>query len=117
MNVVTLIGNLTREPELREVGEHKVCSFGIAVDRPGKDKGADFINVQAWNGQGEAVANHLTKGARVGVTGSIRSRTWDKDDGTKGYATEVNASRVDFLSAPKTPAEAPPPPSDDDIPF
>ena len=100
MNVVTLIGNLASEVDLREVGdERKVASFLLAVDRPG-DKGADFVRVSAWNKQAEACVRFLGKGNRVGVDGRLRSRSWDDADGTRRSAVEVVANRVQFLSRP-----------------
>ena len=100
MNVVTLIGNLASDVELREVGEdRKVASFLLAVDRPG-DKGADFVRVAAWNKQAESCARFLAKGRRVAVDGRLRSRSWDDADGTRRTAVEVVANSVQFLSRP-----------------
>ena len=100
MNVVTLIGNLASDVELREVGEdRKVASFLLAVDRPG-DKGADFVRVAAWNKQAESCARFLAKGRRVAIDGRLRSRSWDDADGTRRSAVEVVANSVQFLSRP-----------------
>lgn len=122
VNQVALVGNLCSDVELKQIGEDKqVANFRIAVDRPGKDAGADFISVSTWNGSAKACAEFLHKGSKVGVTGSIRTRSWEAEDGSKRYAVEVSASRVEFLT-PKgsTPAATEPstaPPDDDDIPF
>ena len=87
MNVVALIGNLATDIELRDVApDKKVASFLLAVDRPGKDAGADFFQVATWNRQAEVCDEYLSKGSQVAVDGrlpwplaakiaSIRART------------------------------------------
>lgn len=97
MNVVTLIGNLASDVELREVaGDKKVAGFLLAVDRASSDGGADFVHVAAWDRQGELCAEHLEKGSRVAVDGRLRSRSWE-EDGKRRSAIEVVARRVEFL--------------------
>ncbi len=97
MNVVTLIGNLATEVELREVGpEKKVASFVLAVDRTGRDGGADFVSVSAWDRQAELCAEYLGKGRRVAVDGRLKSRSWE-EEGKRRSAIEVVARRVEFL--------------------
>jgi single-strand DNA-binding protein len=97
MNVVTLIGNLATEVELREVGpEKKVASFLLAVDRASRDGGADFVNVCAWDRQAELCAEYLGKGRRVAVDGWLKSRSWE-EEGKRRTAIEVVARRVEFL--------------------
>jgi single-strand DNA-binding protein len=100
MNSVSLVGNLATEVELKEVSEKKVASFLLAVDRAGRDGGADFVWISAWDRQGELCAEHLGKGARVGVEGRLKSRTWEQE-GRRRDAIEVVARRIDFLGAPK----------------
>jgi single-strand DNA-binding protein len=110
MNVVSLIGNLATDVELRELGEQKrVASFLLAVDRP--SEGADFVRVAVWDKQADVCARFLTKGRHVGVEGKLRSRSWEEPDGTRRGAVEVVAHRVEFLSRPdgqalETPFEA-----------
>ena len=106
MNVVTLIGNLATDVEVRDVGEHKVASFLLAVDRRSRDGGADFLRVCAWDRQGELCSQFLTKGRRVAVDGRLRSRSWE-EEGKRRTAVEVVAGHVEFLGAPEAPAEAP----------
>jgi single-strand DNA-binding protein len=97
MNIVTLIGNLATEVELREVGpEKKVASFLLAVDRASREGGADFVNVSAWDRQAELCAEYLGKGQRVAIDGRLRSRSWE-DEGKRRTAVEVVARRVEFL--------------------
>jgi single-strand DNA-binding protein len=99
VNVVTLIGNLATDVELREVGEGKrVASFVLAVDRPKKDGGADFVRVAVWDRQGELCGQFLAKGKRVGLDGRLRSRSWQDSEGNRRSAVEVVANRVQFLS-------------------
>jgi single-strand DNA-binding protein len=100
VNVVTLIGNLATDVELKDVGEDRqVASFLLAVNRPGKDE-ADFVFVSTWNKQAETCARYLTKGKRVAVDGRLRSSSWEDSDGNKRNAIEVVANRVQFLSPP-----------------
>ncbi len=112
MNVVTLIGNLATDVEVRELGDDKrVASFLLAVDRPTSTGGADFIRIAAWNKQAETCAKYLTRGQRVAVDGRLRSRSWEEADGKRRSAVEVVANRVQFLSPPpqareETPFEA-----------
>lgn len=111
MNVVTLIGNLATDVELRDLGEDRqVANFLLAVDRPGKDE-ADFVRISAWNKQAELCAQYLGKGRKVGVDGRLRSSSWEDTDGNKRSAIEVVAHRVEFLSPPQGKEAAP------DIPF
>ena len=97
MNVVTLIGNLATDVELREVGpEKKVASFVLAVDRANRDGGADFVSVSAWDRQAELCAEYLGKGRRIAVDGRLKSRSWE-EEGKRRSAVEVVARRVEFL--------------------
>jgi single-strand DNA-binding protein len=106
MNVVTLIGNLATDVELRELGEdRRVASFVLAIDRPGREE-ADFVRIAAWNKQAELCARFLSKGRRVALDGRLRSHSWE-DEGKRRSAVEVVANRVQFLSAPDKSAEAP----------
>ncbi|HUJ55465.1 MAG TPA: single-stranded DNA-binding protein [Gaiellaceae bacterium] len=97
MNIVTLIGNLATDVELREVGpEKKVASFLLAVDRASREGGADFVSVSVWDRQAELCAEYLGKGQRVAIDGRLRSRSWE-DEGKRRTAVEVVARRVEFL--------------------
>ena len=102
MNQLTIIGNLTKEPELRHTQDGTpVCGFTVAVNRKktqnNKEPGADFFNVNAWRGLGENCARFLEKGKKVCVVGRISLRTWEKD-GKHGASLEVLADDVEFLS-------------------
>ena len=105
MNSVSIIGRLTRDPELRSTASNiSVCSFTVAVDRRFKSEGqpdADFINIVAWRQAAEFVAKYFTKGSRIGITGSIQTRNWEDDEGKKHYETEVIANSVEFCDSKK----------------
>lgn len=115
MNKLTIIGNLTKEPELRSTQDGtSVCGITVAVNRPksrtNPDPGADFFNVNAWRVMGENCARFLSKGSKVAVTGRVSLRTWEKD-GKHGASLEVTADDVEFLSSRTgtvTPAETAP---------
>ena len=100
MNLVALIGRLTRDPETRYTTTQKaVCSFTVAVDRPraaGKDKETDFIRVQAWERTAENCEKYLAKGSMVAVSGSMRVNVTEKDGQRKEYVV-VKADRVEFI--------------------
>lgn len=105
MNKITIIGNLTKDPELRSTNSGvNVCGFTVAVNRPktptNPDPGADFFNVNAWRQLGEICAKYLEKGRKVCVVGRVSLRTWEKD-GKHGASLEVLADDVEFLS-PRT---------------
>lgn len=101
MNVVVLLGNLAADPELRQTANGRaVCSFRLAVSRPGGE-GADFFTVVAWERQAEVCAEYLAKGRRVAVEGRLHHSTWDVEDG-KRSKVEVIAHRVKLLGAPRT---------------
>jgi single-strand DNA-binding protein len=108
VNSVNLIGHLSSDVELKELGpEKKVANFRLAVDRGGKESGADFFRVCVWDRQAELCAAYLCKGRRVAIEGRLRSRSWE-DDGQKRSAVDVVAGRVEFLSAPQELAEVVP---------
>jgi single-strand DNA-binding protein len=101
MNSVNIIGRLTKDPELKYTTEGKaVCSCCIAVDGYKKDD-VDFIPIKAWAKQAEFMANYLKKGSKVGITGRISVRPYEKD-GKKLTFTEVIVENVQGLdSKPK----------------
>ena len=98
MNNVNLIGNLATDVDVKDVPpDKKVASFLLAVDRPGRDAGADFISVATWNRQAEVCAEYLSKGSRIGIGGRLRSRSWEDADGKRRSAIEVVANSIQFL--------------------
>lgn len=107
MNRVNLIGRPTKDPDLRYTQSGTaVCSFTLAVDRQFKNKEtgkkeADFIPVKVWNKAAENVANFVTKGNLIAVCGRIQTGSYEKDDGTRVYTTDVMADEVQFLETKK----------------
>jgi len=105
VNQVILMGNLTRDPELRNTPSgQSVCSFSLALNRAYKDQSGewkeatDYIDVVAWGPLGERVAQYLSKGRRCLVQGRLQSRSWEQD-GNKRSKVEVLASDVTFLDS------------------
>lgn len=97
MNNVTLIGRLTKDPEVRYTEQQlAVARFNIAIDRIGKDKGADFPSIVVFGKQAENCEKYLTKGRKVAIQGHIQTGSYEKD-GRKVYTTDVVADRVEFL--------------------
>ena len=102
MNIVCLIGRITKDIEMKSTqsGISAVSMF-IAInngkDQNGNDRPADFPKVYVYDKQAENVNKFCHKGSLVAVTGRVKTRTWDKDNGSKGYETYILASRVQFL--------------------
>ena len=114
MNNVVLIGRLTKNPETRYTPDTQtaVTRFSIAIDRPGKDKGADYPNITVFGKQAENCEKYLKKGRLVGVQGRLQTGSYERSDGSKVYTTDVVADRVEFLGRSEkstTPAAAPEP--------
>lgn len=103
MNKSIIIGNLTRDPELRATqdGTH-VCNFTVAVNRrtrAGGQQEADYFRVTAWRTLGENCAKYLAKGRKVCVTGPVSARAYTGSDGMVRATLELTADEVEFLSA------------------
>jgi single-strand DNA-binding protein len=123
VNKAILIGNLTRDPEMRTGASGvPVCTFTLAVNRRFANKQgvreADFINIVTFKQKAELCARYLTKGRKVAVEGVIQTRSYDAQDGTKRHVTEVVADEVEFIGGAGGPGgradDAPPPPEPDD---
>lgn len=104
INNVTLVGRLTRDPELRYTGSGTaVVSFTIAADRPFTnrqgDREADFINCVAWRRTAEVISNYTRKGSLVGLTGRIQTRSYENNEGRTVYVTEVVADQFQMLES------------------
>lgn len=105
-NQVILMGNLTRDPELRQTPNgQNVCSFSLALNRSYKgsdgnwQEATDYVDVVAWGPLGERVAQYLSKGRPCLVNGRLQSRSWEQD-GQKRSKVEVVAQDVTFLGGP-----------------
>ncbi len=106
MNKVVLVGRLTKDPELRNTNSGlPVTSFTVAINRTFKNKDGnydtDFINVSIFGKQAENVSKYCFKGSQVGIDGRIQTRSYDAEDGTKRYVTEIVADNVEFLGSKK----------------
>ncbi len=145
INRVTLVGRLTRDPELRHLPSGSpVLEFGLAVNGRQQDSGGNwvdkpnFFDVKVYGNQAEFLSQYLQKGRRVGIDGRLDWRSWEAQDGGKRSKVDVVAQTVQFLDsrgdsdgggegggggyipadAPATPTgDFPSSPTDDDIPF
>jgi single-strand DNA-binding protein len=139
INRVTLVGRLTRDPELRHLPSGtSVLQMGVAVNGRQKDEGGNwvdkpnFFDVKVFGNQAEMLAQHLAKGRRIGVDGRLDWSSWEAQDGTKRSKVEVVAQSVQFLDsrsdgesqpqfvpagAAAESADFPASAADDDIPF
>ena len=102
MNKVVLIGRLTKDPELKYIPATgtATATFTLAVDRPIKKEGqpeADFIGCIAFGKRAEVIANYLTKGKLISISGSIQTGSYQAKDGTKKYKTHVYIDELQFL--------------------
>lgn len=102
INKVILIGRLTKEPDMRKVGNSVVCTFSLAVNRNFKsrdgERGTDFIPIVAWGKTAELCNQYLSKGSQAGVVGRIQTRSYEANDGSKRYVTEVIANEIYFFT-------------------
>ncbi len=141
LNKVLLIGNLTRDPELRNTSSgQSVANFGLATNRVWKDpntgerrEAAEFHNVVVWRRLAEIAGQYLHKGSKIFVEGRLQTRSWQGQDGNKRYMTEIVAENLQMLdrkpqgtssfqaSTPQAPvrpqaAAQPAPPQPEEIP-
>ena len=112
MNKLTIIGNLTRDPEMRTTPAGiSVCSFSVAVNKrqssqqraSGQQQETDFFRVTAWRERGELCGKYLSKGKKVCVVGPVTVRTYQASDGSTRASLEVKADEVEFLSGKDQP--------------
>lgn len=99
MNKVVLIGRLTKDPELRYAQGNgtAVCKFTLAVARPFKKDETDFINCISFGKAAETINQYMTKGRQLAVTGSIRTGSYEAQDGTKRYTTDIAVDGFEFI--------------------
>lgn len=127
MNRVIEIGYLANDPELQYVGGNQTakCSFRLGVTRRFSNqqgvRETDFFPVVVWKKSAENAARYLKKGSRVAVMGSLQTRSWDAQDGTKRYITEIVAEEIEFLGNAKEKEEQAQPGftqvDDEELPF
>lgn len=103
INSCVIIGRVTKDIEIRKTQSGKsVVQFTLAVNRRGKDAGADFINCVAWEKAADVIAQYCHKGDRIGVIGRIATRSYDdKYSNKKVFVTEIMVDQFEFLSEPK----------------
>ena len=106
MNKVILVGNLTKDPELITTSNGvDVSRFTIAVQRKFKNANdeyeSDFINCVAWRSSAEFIHKYFKKGNKIGIVGNIQTRSYDAEDGTKRYVTEVVVEECEFVQSKK----------------
>lgn len=104
MNKAILVGNLTKDPEMRTTGSGvSVTSFTVAANRRCKSQDGqqqtDFINCVAWRSTAEFIAKYFTKGSKIGIVGTIQTRTYDDQNGNKRYVTEVVVDEAEFVTS------------------
>lgn len=103
MNIVTLVGRMTRDPEIRINNDSTVARFTVAVNREFKNKDgkydADFINCVAFSKQAEFVEKYFSKGMRIGLVGRIQTGSYTNKDGQKVYTTDVVCEKVEFIDS------------------
>lgn len=103
MNSVTLLGRLTKDPELKYTSTGKAyCRFSIAISREFNREETDFINCIAWDKRGETIAEYLRKGLRILVQGRIQTGSYDGRDGQKVYTTDIVVDKFDFIDSVNT---------------
>lgn len=106
MNKVILLGRLTRDPEVRYTQNNTIfATFSVAVRKRFKTEDgddADFINVIAWNKTAEFVSMYFKKGMQIALSGRLQTRSYDANDGTKRYVTEVVAEEVEFAESKRS---------------
>jgi len=107
LNKVMIIGNLTRDPAIKSIDEKDtvVCTFGIATNSTWRDASGniqertEFHNVVAWNKLGEICAQILSRGMLVYIEGELRTRTWDDQNGTRHFRTEIKLNDMKLLDS------------------
>lgn len=126
LNKCILMGRLTRDPEIREVGESKVANFAIAVDRDIKNKQTgeretDFIDCSAWGGRAEFIEKYFHKGSMIVVVGRLQIRKWEDEQGNSRKNAEIRVDDCYFGESKGADAAVPtgfaPVGSEDDVPF
>lgn len=125
MNKVILIGNLTKDPEFQTTNSGiSIARFTIAVQRKFEnangEKETDFLSVVAWRSLADLVKKYVKKGNKVCVCGSLQTRNFEAQDGSKKYVTEIIADEVEFLMQPQSEEKAQVKAEDikdDDLPF
>lgn len=112
MNKVFLIGRITKDPEVKQTPSNlHVCAFTVAVDRKFKDnagnKQTDFINCVAWRQLADLLGNYFHKGSKIGITGTLQTRSYKDNSGNNRTVTDVIVEDIDFLDPKQQKQEEP----------
>ena len=100
MNKVILTGRVSQTPKIKQTGTVKVAEYGLAVDRPYKREGqptVDFFNCTAFSHNADFAEKYFQKGMKIGVSGRLQTSSWNAQDGSKRYKTEVIVDEQEFL--------------------
>jgi single-strand DNA-binding protein len=98
MNSVNIVGRLTKEPAPRKTQNGNTnLQICVAVERGDKNKNTDFIDCVAWGSRAEFISKYFHKGTPIAITGSLQTRVWEKNDGTKQKITEVFINEAGFV--------------------
>lgn len=100
MNSVSLTGTLVRDPEMKDRGERKICELRVA-ETGGRKDAPLYVSVSTYGRQAETCGEYLSKGRHIAVSGQLRFREWQADDGSKRSEHSIAADRVDFLASPQ----------------
>lgn len=126
MNIAILMGRLTKDPDIsKSQNGTQIARYTIAIDRIGKDQGADFISCVAFNKSAEFADKYLKKGTKIAIEGAIRTGSYTNKDGQKVYTTDVIVNRQEFAESKGEAKETKPEDGfmsipggiDDEIPF
>ena len=105
MNTLTIIGNLTSDPEVRHTQTGKtICSFSIAVNEYSKnkeEKNVSFFKCESWEKTAEIIEKHFKKGHKIGITGRLKQERWESDNGSRS-AVKIIVNSIDFLQQKNT---------------
>lgn len=99
MNRVTLMGRLTKEPQITESGEHKIARYTLAVDRRTKEKQTDFISCVCFGRSADFAENYLHQGTKIGVSGRIQTGSYTNREGKKIYTFDVVVDEQEFCES------------------
>ena len=102
MNTVSIIGRLTKDPQLKQFSEGRVqTNFVVAVNKRTKNDEADFVLCTIWGKLAETTVKYCGKGSLVGITGRLNTRSYEKEEGLRVYVTEVVVEEIRFLATKK----------------
>ena len=105
MNRVVLVGRLTKDPELRKTKDDiSVVKFTMAIARKGDKDKADYINCNAWRGLADTISKYVKKGQKLALEGRIETNSYDAQDGTKRYTTEIQVDNITFVGSSNQPS-------------